>query len=468
MRQAKKWLKRPIENEFAGAQLGDLRLSDRLETIASAVAAQPGVGFPQIFSSDAATEAFYRFVGNDRVTMDAVLEPHVQSSLERARLLKEVIVVHDTTIFTFGGDTKRNGLGHTASKKQGFLGHFALAVAPDEARTPLGVLEVETIVRKPHKKSPSGKRRKTDKDYEFHRWFNAIDRVEELADDDFDVVHTADREADFYPLLDHLIGNRHRFVIRAARSRKAAAEDDDDWTPLNELVSELEPQCTRTVELSPRGPGLNPTMAKIHPSRKGREAELAIAGMRVQFRSPDHKDRLLDLNVVRVWEPNPPRSEEPIQWILMTSEPIADEADLNAIVEIYRTRWVIEEFFKALKTGCSFEKRQLESFKSLSAALAIFIPVAWRLLLVRSVARQAPSTPAHAVIEPLLLSVLAHNLGRGRTQLTVEEALYGIAKYGGHLKRNGPPGWLTLGRGYERLVQQAVGWQAAMKAMGHL
>lgn len=467
MKQAKTWLKGAIEDEFAGAQLGDLRLSNRLEVIANAVAAQPGVGFPQAFSSDAATEAFYRFVGNDRVTMDAVLEPHVQSTLERARLLKEVIVVHDTTIFTFGGETKRKGLGHTASKKQGFLGHFALAVAPDEARTPLGVLEVETIVRKPHKKSPSGKRPKTDKDYEFHRWFNAIDRAEELADGNFDAVHVADREADFYDLLEHVIGNDYRFVIRAARSRYAT-EDDDDWTPLNELVSELKPQCFRTVEVSPRGTGLNPTMAKIHPSRKGRTAKLAVAGMRVSFRSPRAKGKTLDLNVVHVWEPKPPRNEDPISWILMTTEPIADEADLNAIVEIYRTRWVIEEYFKALKTGCSFEKRQLESFKSLTVALAIFIPVAWRLLLVRSVARQAPSTPAHAVIEPLLLSVLAHHLGRGRTKLTVEEALYGIAKYGGHLKRNGPPGWLTLGRGYERLVQQAVGWQAAMKAMGKM
>lgn len=43
-------------------------------------------------------------------------------------------------------------------------------------------------------------------------------------------------------------------------------------------------------------------------------------------------------------------------------------------MDAYRARWVIEEFFKALKTGCNFERRQLESFQSLRIALAIFLP----------------------------------------------------------------------------------------------
>ena len=30
-------------------------------------------------------------------------------------------------------------------------------------------------------------------------------------------------------------------------------------------------------------------------------------------------------------------------------------------MNIYRTRWTIEEFFKALKTGCLYEQREFES-----------------------------------------------------------------------------------------------------------
>lgn len=463
MKEAKRWLAAPIEGEYRGASLGDERRSRRLELIAGAVAARPDAGFPQAFASDSGLEAFYRFVGNEKVDMQDVLAPHVQSTLARAALLDEVVVVHDTTIFTFGGEVRRKGLGHTASKAQGFLGHFALAVAPDESRTPLGVLGVETIVRKPHKKNKWGWRSKTDKDYEFHRWFNLVDQVEGMRDG-FEAVHVMDREADFFDLLQHAIDHEMRFVIRAARNRYAT-EDDEEWLPLDELTAGLEPQCVRTVSLTTRGPGLNPTMRKTHPPRKGREADLAIAGLRVGFRQPNRTKKRFELNIVRVWEPKPPKGEEPVEWLLMTTEPIEKDEDLNKVVEIYRTRWVIEEYFKAIKTGCAFEKRQLESLQALTVALAIFVPVAWRMLLIRSVARVAPSTPARFVLDPLLLEVLAHKIDRGATRLTVDEALHAIARLGGHLKRNGPPGWQTLGRGFQELLRLAEGWQVAMKAL---
>jgi IS4 transposase len=50
--------------------------------------------------------------------------------------------------------------------------------------------------------------------------------------------------------------------------------------------------------------------------------------------------------------------------MLYTSEPIDTAEQLLTIVDQYRSRWVIEEFFKALKTGCAFEKRQLESYRA--------------------------------------------------------------------------------------------------------
>ena len=40
-----------------------------------------------------------------------------------------------------------------------------------------------------------------------------------------------------------------------------------------------------------------------------------------------------------------------------------------------------------------------------------------------------------------------------------------IARVGGHLKSNGDPGWLVLGRGMERLIEFASGWRAAMEVM---
>jgi hypothetical protein len=128
---------------------------------------------------------------------------------------------------------------------------------------------------------------------------------------------------------------------------------------------------------------------------------------------------------------------------------------------VYRSRWVIEEYFKALKTGCSIEKRQLESYEALANALALLVPVAWRMLLARSAARTSPNAPAKTAFESTELIVLKHRLKLKTPPKTVKEALYATAKLGGHLKRNGPPGWGTLGKGMEELLLLCAGWRLA-------
>jgi hypothetical protein len=43
---------------------------------------------------------------------------------------------------------------------------------------------------------------------------------------------------------------------------------------------------------------------------------------------------------------------------------------------------------------------------------------------------------------------------------TARDVLQAVAALGGHLKHNGEPGWLTLGRGYEKLRTLTQGWGA--------
>lgn len=144
--------------------------------------------------------------------------------------------------------------------------------------------------------------------------------------------------------------------------------------------------------------------------------------------------------------------------------PIETAEQLLAIVDAYRARWVIEEYFKALKTGCAIEKRQLESYRALTNVLALFIPVAWRLLIARSVARATPKAPARAILTPVQIRLLVHKLKLTVPPDTAEEASYALARLGGHLRRNGHPGWQTLGRGFETLLAMQAGWQAAVDA----
>jgi hypothetical protein len=156
---------------------------------------------------------------------------------------------------------------------------------------------------------------------------------------------------------------------------------------------------------------------------------------------------------------------EPIDWTLLTQEPIDTAEQILKIVDYYRGRWMIEEYFKALKTGCSFEKRQLESLPTLLNALAIFVPVAWRLLLLRGMARNHPTAPATIVLTEPQIAVLHAVTKRPLPQdLNVEQALLAIAALGGHIKNNGRPGWQVLGRGFRKLLNLEEGWTAAKNA----
>jgi len=115
-----------------------------------------------------------------------------------------------------------------------------------------------------------------------------------------------------------------------------------------------------------------------------------------------------------------------------------------------------------LKTGCAFEKRQLESFHALSNALAVFSIVAWRMLLARAVVRAHPDGSPTSVLSRDQLRLIRHRLKLPRLPATAGEALHAVARLGGHLKRNGDPGWLTLGRGFEKLLFLQAGWNAAV------
>ena len=145
--------------------------------------------------------------------------------------------------------------------------------------------------------------------------------------------------------------------------------------------------------------------------------------------------------------------------------PVETAAQILYVVDVYRARWVIEEFFKALKTGCQYEKRQLESAHSLLNALAILAPVAWRLLLLRHLARHAPERPASDALTPTQLEVLHATAKRPLpTRPTIREAMLAVAGLGGHLPRNGDPGWLVLGRGMHDLLLLELGWRARDRA----
>jgi hypothetical protein len=465
-----------VAGEFAQVQLGDVRLRRRVQAAVARLSLAPDLGFPRALDTEREAEGFYRLLNNDRVHYGALVKAHALETRARIGEGETLRVIHDTTEFKFDGEVEREGLGRmrAGSGSQGFLAHVALAVSCGSFCRPLGVVGARCWART---NPPRGSRKLNGKqlskidDKESNRWGEVVEEVEELIDGRGRAVHLMDREGDSYPLFCRMKELDASFVIRMARDR-LVLEDEDDETKvmLSEVLSALPTVITRTVPLSRRVQKSQPRSNKTHPPRVDRVATLSLRAGRLTLTRPhyygDALPETLKLNVVYVQEVDVPLGAEPVTWVLVTTEPVATAADVEAVVDHYRARWLIEEFFKALKTGCRFEERQLESFHALTNALAVFFPIAWQMLLLRAVSRADPSAPAEQVLSTTQIKVLQKYQPQKMPLkgATVRDALYAVAGLGGHLKHNGPPGWRTLAYGMQDLVSYATVWDDAVKS----
>jgi hypothetical protein len=193
--------------------------------------------------------------------------------------------------------------------------------------------------------------------------------------------------------------------------------------------------------------------------RAGRWAKLAVAGGAVTVYSPwfgtggSRTARPLCCWAVRVWEIDAPPGVQPLEWLLLTSEPVKDLADALRVSGYYSLRWMIEEYHQCLKSGCKVEERQLESADRLGPFIGIATAVAARLLQLKNDARLTPDRPAMQCVDSELVQTLAKLIKAKPEQLTMQRFTHEVAKMGGFLARNsdGDPGWKTLWKGWQKL-----------------
>ena len=458
-----------LVEEMAGGALGDQRLNARRDRVMAVLEQHPDTAFTEACADDAAVEALYRFLRNRRVSLETLIEPHVVATHTRCSAVGEVLVIHDTTDMVFAGEAARPGLAVLGKGRQGFWVHAALAVSADGLRAPLGVLSLVPFVRK--MQVPGTRKderaRFEDPDKESRCWDAGLTAVRTRCGAAIETIHVMDRGADSYELFAAMLAQGDRFVVRLTHDRRVVTDDGPGM--LHDSTARTAALCEQQVTIAPRRAGNRPLQArKKHPARDGRVATLQYAVQRVALQRPQapqyaHLPVALAVHVVAVREIATPPGEEPIEWRLITTDPVDTVDQVRRIVEWYRTRWMIEEFFKALKTGCAYEKRQLESLATLQVALALLAPIAWQLLLLRHLARLAPDDLATVVLSPRQLQVLhaAPAGARLGATPTLHAALFAIARLGGHLKQNGDPGWLVLGRGMQKLLWMETGWAAA-------
>ena len=455
--------------ELDGINLGDARRNRRAQQLVATIQVDPSASFPDIYADESELEAHYRLTGNKNTDHQDILAPHARASWKRAASDPCTLVVHDTTDFTFPGEGERIGLVRVGKNRQVFYAHLALAM-PEGVDTIIhGLVGLRAYVVE------KGSWCEVQRNKEFEellagseRWRDLAQQVRKDASTEQMLIHVMDREADDYALWSTIIEQGDDFVIRSSHNRCLAGQK----VKLHDVLGDQPFVVEREVKLSRRGKLRPPKSRKNHPARDRRIARLSIRFGEVTVRRPNGAaplgDATMTLSLVEVVELDPPEGVKPVRWLLLTSLPADTPELVSRIVDIYRKRWKIEEYIKSIKTGCAMEKRQAESLWTLLNTLALLVPVAWRLMALRTLTRDKPTAAATEVVDELELAALRKLVPKAhlpKRRPTVRHVMLAIAKLGGHLKSNGEPGWLVLGRGLEKLLDFTAGWRAAIEWM---
>lgn len=434
--------------EFAEAELGDARRTQRVIRVATALAHQPMAGLPEACGSPAELKAAYRLFDNEAIAPAELLASHVSATYERAVRVPMVLAVQDTTEVDWTAHPATTGLGPIGHPRhQGLMVHSTLAFTPE--RVPLGLLAQKVWARDPAKVGQRATRKQRPvAEKESCKWLRSLAAVNEARHEcpRTHFISVGDREADVYDLFVAERAEGVDLLVRAAWDRRVAHDERYLWAtvraqPVAEIFSVPVPR---------------------HGEQPARTAVLTLRFGAVELCPPGHRraERLPSVPIwaVHVVEEYPPAGVEPLEWLLLTTCPVRSAADAQERVEWYACRFGIEVWHKVLKSGCRIEARQLESAARLQRCLTLFSVIAWRIVYATLLSRTLPELPCTVLLAleewQALYCATHHTATLPASPPTLHEAVQWIARLGGFLGRpgDGEPGVTVLWRGFQHLA----------------
>ena len=473
-----------VTDEMKNADLGDQRLNKRLNIILTDLAERPCASIPAASGGKSETAAAYRFFDNNKAVPESILDPHYQQTRQRIAAQKIAIFVADTTEVDLtrpqqqvvGAGPLDNG------SRRGALVHVLEAFSEDG--TPLGAVgsdmwtrsepstETTADAKAPHRKHLPIEAK------ESCRWRDSLRqaRAEAEAAPDTQCIFVADSEADIYEVLVEPRGqvNPVDVIIRSCHDRAVENTDTDkaqDNATAQHLwgsVSNTEVLFTKEISVRGHQPKTACETRKRRQGRTARQTMVEVRATTVVLRPPwrpgDMKLGAVTINVVHVREISPPEGEAPVEWMLATTLPIDTIEDIKKIIQYYTVRWMIEIFFRVLKSGCRVEARRFEHVDRALTFVAVSLIVAWRVLMVCRLGRSCPDLDSEAIFEPSewkSVYTAVHQRPAPEKPPGLGEMVRLIAQLSGYINtpgRKDPPGPQTLWLGMQRMSDLAWGW----------
>jgi hypothetical protein len=361
------------------------------------------------------------------------------------------VVIQDTTELVLGSRRAQPDYGPVAKgRAAGLLLHPVLAV---EAGTQalLGLVSLHVWNRSRNELAPRRKRATAAK--ESQRWIDGIREAGTVLAEAASITMVADRESDIYECFAHRPDNVD-LIVRAGQNRRVDVPEEEPVL----LFAFIEAQAEQ---------GRFATEIPAAPGRRPRQAEMAIRYAPAKLRRPLHAtDRSLaetsEVMLVDVLEVSTPADgSKPLHWRLLTTHAITSLADARRVIDLYRVRWTIEEFFRTLKSaGFELEEAELgdpHAMMNLAAAATIAAVTIKQLVQARDGTTDQAIGDAFDRDDTLILEALCATL-EGKTERqknphprgSLAYAAWVIARLGAWTGYYGKPGPKVMRFGLER------------------
>lgn len=465
--------------EFSQVDLGDKRLDARLIKLCDSFSDAPESPINQACADWAETKAAYRFFQNENVDVGHIVAAHRDKTARRAGKHKTILALQDTSYFVYTSHPKTEGLGKMSLKKgknvsriysKGLVMHTCLAVTTKGL--PLGLLDQKIFSRKLRSKKSANRDRLPIDQKESYRWLEALENTSN-AISTTSVVTVCDRESDLYDFFKLSDRISSPVLVRASADRTINRKSRYAEKGVVKLWEHMR-QHPRSGSYVINIPKKSKT--KHNGQRQARSATVSVRYGSFQMNPPRNhpchgKEDLPDIEMtaIHVLEDNPPPSEQPVEWMLLTNLPVISFDEAYEKVKWYCLRWRIEMYFKVLKSGFRVEACRLSQAERLARYLTVMSIVAWRLFRITLIGRTDPNQCCSTLLNEhewkVLFLKVSKNNSVPKKPPRIGDTIIWIAKLGGYLgrKNDGPPGTITLWRGWKRLTDLTEGCLLASK-----
>ncbi len=340
----------------------------------------------QISRNRAEQVAYYRYLENEHVSLSELvrsLSDHCQKQVSGRHILS-ISDTSEINLQAHRGRLNAKGLGVVGNNQDvGFFIHPSLAVDA-ETGFPLGLSHLQLWTRDPER--PDKHQRDSAKlpytfggalpyeQKESYKWLASAEHSQRcLAIGEAQLItHIGDREADIYEAWATVPDRYNHLRVRVRQDRRL-------WKTSQTLYSYLSSQpCEGSYSLMVTG--------DPRSGRTAREALLKVCCAAVEIQRPaklkaEQYPDSVKLYALEAKEVNPPPSEKPIHWRLLTTHPVVAIEQAIQVLQWYCWRWRIEQLFATLKrAGLDIEATQLESVEAIQRLTVLALSVAVRTL----------------------------------------------------------------------------------------